>query len=125
VSQHDLLAAVQRLSLLQQREAEEKARREAEEKAKQAAEGARLTSNPFAALEPLLDAVAPEPEEGHDKMLTDVKYFKFGDAARFLQGFDAKLTRAMKTEFETNDNGRWWGEFLYVTRNGAITVCPT
>ena len=55
-------------------------------------------------------------------MLTNVEYFKFGGTEEFMQGFDGELSRSMRQEFETNDGGKWLGEYLYVVKNGAIGV---
>ena len=77
----------------------------------------------IAVFEPYLNALPTSTEEeGSTKMLTDVQYFKFGGTREFMQGFDVELTRSMRQEFKTNEDGKWLGEFLYVVQHAAIGV---
>jgi len=39
-----------------------------------------------------------------------------------MEGFNVELTREMRTEFETNDGGKWLGEYKYVVKSAAISV---
>ena len=84
--------------------------------------GTAPSGDAFAVFDSLLAAMPASTADLGDKMLTNVKDFKFGGTHEFMHGFDGELTRAMRQEYETNDSGKWLGEFLYVVENAAIGV---
>jgi len=76
----------------------------------------------WSVFEQLLESTPVVSEDAGEKMLTDLRYFEFGDHEDFLTGFDGKMTRSMRQEFEDNDGGRWLAEYLYVVEHAAIGV---
>jgi hypothetical protein len=63
-------------------------------------------------------------DEPGDKMLTDMKFFKFGGTDEFRKGLDVQdgLLHSMLDEFQRNEGGMYLGEYLYVVNKKAIAV---